>query len=161
VDCRLINNGNAELLSSLSYVRNGFRNAFDRMSDDGYYQRAMEKIQKAGLKIKGNSYTYVLFNYIDTPQEAYYRARECWKYGSNPYLMRYRPLDQLTKKNSYVGKYWTKNLIRAFSNYGQNFGYNRKDGTFEAWVKGYEKDGKWKYKSELTGEDWDKWNHKR
>ena len=158
VDCRLINNENAQLLSSLTYIRSGFRTAFDRMEDDGHYQKAMEKMQKIGFKIKGNSYTYVLFNYVDTPQEAYYRATECWKYGSNPYLMRYRPLDSLNK-SEYIGKYWTKNLIRAFSNYGQCYGYNRGDRTFEGWVNGC--DGKWKYKSALTKEDWEKWNYKR
>lgn len=158
VDCRLIDTENAKLLASLRYVRNGFRTAFDRMEDDGHYQIAMEKVITAGLRVKGNSYTYVLFNFNDTPQEAYYRAKECWKYGSNPYLMRYRPLDQL-KKGLYIGKYWTKNLISAFSNYGQNFGYNRGDGTFENWIKGY--DAKGDYKIKLTDEDWEKWSYKR
>ena len=65
--------------------------------------KAMEKMNKFGMKIKGNSYTYVLFNFNDTPQEAYYRLQECWKYGSNPYPMRYRPLNQLAKINSYIG----------------------------------------------------------
>jgi len=159
VDCRLINNEKAKLLSSLNYIRQGFRTAFDTMKDDGHYQRAMEKMKNAGFKIKGNSYTYVLFNFEDTPQEAYYRVRECWKYGSNPYFMRYRPLDQLSKTDVYIGKYWTKNLITAFSNYGQCYGYNRGDQTFESWVNGH--DGKWNYKSKLTDEDWEKWNYKR
>ncbi|KKN56713.1 hypothetical protein LCGC14_0569420 [marine sediment metagenome] len=161
IDCRLINNQNAKLLATLKYTRNGFRTAFDRMSDDGHYQQAMEMVIAAGLKVKGNSYTYVLFNFDDTPQEAYYRARECWKYGSNPYLMRYRPLNQATHRLDYVSKYWSPALITAFSNYGQNFGYNRKDGTFESWIKGYTEGGKWKYKSKLTDNDWDKWHYKR
>jgi len=154
VDCRLINNENVQLLSSLTYIRNGFRTAFDRMSDDGHYQKAMEKMEKTGFKIKGQSYTYVLFNYTDTPQEAYYRATECWKYGSNPYLMRYRPLDSLNKRE-HIGKYWTKNLIKAFSMYGQTYGYNRGDKTFEGWVNNKLS------KTVLTEEDWEKWNYKR
>ncbi len=162
MNCREITNKNAKLFASLTYIRNGFRIGFDRMKDDGHYQKAMEKLIKAGLKIKGNSYTYILFNFDDTPQEAYYRAQESWKYGSNPYLMRYRPLNQLTKKTTYIGKYWTENLIRAFSNYGQNFGYNRGDKTFESWVKGRtDITQKNKYKSKLTDDDWDKWYFKR
>lgn len=153
VDCKLINDDNAKLLASLAYTRNGFRTAFDRMTDDGHYQKAMEKLIKAGLRISGNSYTYVLFNFNDTPQEAYYRATECWKYKSNPYLMRYRPLDQKQKQLNHIGKYWTKNLIRAFSYYGQTFGYNRGDKTFEGWIKSSE--------IKLTSEDWDKWNYRR
>lgn len=162
MNCREINDKNAKLFASLKYIRFGFRIGFDRIKDNGYYQKAMEKLHKAGLKIKGNSYTYVLFNFDDTPQEAYYRAQESWKYGSNPYLMRYRPLNQLTRKQVYVGKYWTKNLIRAFSNYGQNYGYNGGDKTFESWVKGrINIDQKFQYKSKLTDKDWNKWYYKK
>ena len=162
MNCRDINNENARLFASLTYIRNGFRIGFDRMEDDGHYQKAMETLAKAGLKIKGNSYTYVIFNFEDTPQEAYYRARECWKFGSNPYLMKYRPLNQVIKKPSYIGKYWTKNLVREFSNYGQNFGYNRGDQTFESWVnRRTEVLQKDIYKSKLTDEDWEKWYYRR
>lgn len=161
IDCQMVDDENAGLLASLKYIRNGYRTAFDKMSQDGHYQRAMERVLAAGLKVKGNSYTYVLFNFDDTPQEAYYRARECWRYGSNPYLMKYRPLNEL-RKGDYVGKYWTRNLVRAFSNYGQNFGYNRGDGTFESWVRNAENVGmKNSYKSLLTDEDWERWEYRR
>ena len=156
IDCEKIDDENAKLLASLKYVRNGFRVAFDDMSQDGCYQRAMEKMNKFGMKIKGNSYTYVLFNFNDTPQEAYYRLQECWKYGSNPYPMRYRPLNQLAKINSYIGKYWTKNLIQAFRYYAALFGYNRGDRTFESFIK-TDKSGQ----IQLSSDDWDKWNFKK
>ena len=156
LDVEKINNKNAKLLVSLKYIRNGFRIAFDDMSQDGAYQKAMERMIKYGMKIKGKSYTYVLFNFNDTPQEAYYRLQECWKYGSNPYPMRYRPLNQLTKTNSYVGKYWTKNLIQVFRYYTATFGYNRGDRTFESWIKN-DKAGQ----IQLSAEDWDKWYFKK
>lgn len=152
MNCREINDKNAKQLSSLSYTRNGFRIGFDRENDDGYYQEAMTRMQEAGLKIQGNSYTYVLYNFDDKPQNAYYRCQEAWKFKSNPYLMRYRPLNQVTKKLDYIGKYWTKNLIRAFSYYGSTFGYNRGDKTFEGWMKSSD--------IKLTSEDWEKWNAK-
>jgi len=153
MNCREINDKNAKLLASLKYTRQGFRIGFDRIKDDGHYQKAMEKLQKAGLKLSGNSYTYVLYNFEETPQDAYYRATEAWKFKSNPYLMRYRPLNQTHKKLDYIGKYWTKNLIRAFSYYGSTFGYNRGDKTFEGWMKSSD--------IKLTNEDWDKWNYRR
>lgn len=146
VDCKMINKDTAKLLASLKYVRSGFRTAFDRMDQDGHYQRAMELMLENNFKIRGNSYTYVLFNYLDTPQEAYYRGKECWKYKSVPYFMRYRPLNQLTKQNKYIGKYWSYNLIKALGDYNQNYGYNRGDTTFESWNR-----------IELTKEDWEKW----
>jgi hypothetical protein len=161
VDCKLINKENAKLLASLSYIRHGFRTAFDRMSDDGHYQKAMELMQKVGFRISGNSYTYVLFNFNDTPQEAYYRAQQAWRYKNNPYLMRYRPLNQTYKKLDYVGKYWTKNLIKAFSNWGQTFGYNRGDKTFESWIKSKDSVLNKNGKCFLTDKDWDKWYYKR
>ena len=155
VDCELINDENAKLLASLKYVRNGFRTAFDDMSQDGHYQKAMEKMIYAGFKFSGKSYTYILFNFNDTPQEAYYRVKEAWKFKSNPYFMKFRPLNQLTKKNSYVGKYWSENLLRAFKNYGEIYGYNRGDRTFESYSINE------KSKIKLTDEDWEKWNFKR
>lgn len=68
--------------------------------------------------------------------------------------MQYRPLKEL-KKGTFIGKYWTYNLIRAFKNYVEMFGYNRHDKTFETWQKS-------EYtKIKLTDEDWDKWYYKR
>ncbi|KKL54803.1 hypothetical protein LCGC14_2261780, partial [marine sediment metagenome] len=84
---------------------------------------------------------------------AYYRTQESWKYGSCPYLMRYRPLNQTHKKLNYVSKYWTMNLIRSFVNYGALYGFNRGDKTFEGWIKNSN--------IKLTDEDWDKWYYKR
>ncbi len=153
MNCREINDKNAKLLASLTYTRQGFRIGFDRIEDDGHYQKAMETLQKAGLKISGNSYTYILYNFKEVPQDAYYRATEAWKFKSNPYLMRYRPLNQVCKKLDYIGKYWTKNLIRAFSYYGSTFGYNRGDKSFESWMKSSN--------IKLTDEDWDKWNYRK
>ncbi len=108
----------------------------------------IKSLDKIGL-------TYVLFNFDDTPQEAYYRALECWKYKSIPYLMRYRPLNLLTKTNKFIGKYWSRNLVKLFSEWGLTYGFNNGDGTFESWVKSP------KTKIKLTKEDWDKWYYKR
>mgnify|MGYP001567314992 CR=1 FL=1 len=156
IDCEKIDDENAKLLASLKYVRKGFRLAFDDMSQDGFYQKAMEKMEKYGLRIKGQSLTYVLFNFNDTPQDAYYRVQECWKYGSLPYPMKYRPLNQLTKRNSYIGKYWTENLVKAFHSYITLFGYNSRNSIFESWIKNNKK-----FNSRLSSDDWDKWNFKK
>ena len=155
---KIINKDNAKLLAKIKYSRSGLRTAFDRLEDDGYYQRGMQYLIDAGAKIQGNSLTYILFNFEDTPQEAYYRAQEAWKFKSNPYLMKYRPFDS-EKKGHFIGKYWTGNLTKAFSLWGQLYGYNRGDKTFE----GFMESGltKLKTKIRLTNEDWDKWYYKR
>jgi len=161
VDCRFVTDEKAELLASLSYNDFGFRIAFDRMADDGVFQLAMEKFLKAGLKPKGKSYCYALFNFDDTPQEAFYRSREAFRYGVEPYLMRYKPLSALQNKNDYVGKYWTKKLAMVFQIYWQNYGFNVNDGSLEAFVENYQKLGANTKRLRLTQEDWDKWNYKR
>lgn len=151
---KVINKNNAKLLAQIKYTRSGLRTAFDRLEDDGYYQRGMQHLVNAGAKIQGNSLTYILFNYLDTPQEAYYRAQEAWKFKSNPYLMKYRPFT-VNKKGAFIGKYWTQNLAQAFSLWGQFYGYNRGDKTFEGFIKSD------KTKIKLTDEDWNKWNYRR
>jgi hypothetical protein len=160
IDCKLVNDDNAKLLASLKYTHRGFRIAFDRMEDDGHFQIAMEKLIKAGLKPKGNSYGYVLFNFNDTPQEAFYRSQECMKYDVEPYLMRYKPLNKLERGNAFVGKYWTANLAMTFLVYWQNYGWARNGGSFEKFVKEYALKCNDK-RLKLTKEDWDKWNYVR
>ena len=156
VDCELITKENAKLLASLKYVRKGFRLAFDDMSQDGFYQKAMEQMIQFGLPKQGSSTTFILFNFNDTPQDAYYRLRQSWKFKSRPYLMKFRPLNQLTKRNFYIGKYWTENLLRVFRYYTIYFGYETM--TFEKWVEYQNKEFK---KNFLTDEDWQKWNFKK
>lgn len=160
VDVKLLTEEKASLLSKITYERGGrpgLRFAFDRMKDDGYYQSACElMIKKMNRKnLSGISLTYVIFNFNDTPREAYYRARECWRYKSNPYLMHYRPLNLLNKKTKHIGKYWTLNLAKAFRNWGSTYGYNTGDKTFESWVKNS------KSKIKLNKTDWEKWYYEK
>ena len=147
---KAINKKNAPLLAGIKYMRSGLRTAFDRMEDDGYYQRGMQLLLDNGVNLKKDSYTYILFNFQDTPQEAYYRAKQAWHFGSLPYLMPYRPFT-IDKKGTYIGKHWTLNLVRAFKNWGELYGFNRGDGTFESWCKSD------KTKINLGNVDWDKW----
>ncbi len=157
LDCKLFNKENIKYLAKLTYIRMGFRSAFDRMSDDVHYQKAMELALSTGIKIKNKTYTYVLFNYKDTPQEANYRVNESWKFGSLPYFMQYRPLNELHNKGSFIGKYWTENLVKAFLYYGHTYGYSRGEKNFESWMSPLNKYSKFK----LTNEDWEAWHYER
>ena len=158
LDCSLIDKNNARLLKTLRYEKRGLRFAFDEMSQNGIYQKSMEILIDAGVQIgKDKSYTFILYNFNDTPQEALYRSQTAWKYGSSPYFMRYRPLNLLVDDdfNFFVGKYWTKNLAKAFAIFGQTFGYEK--STFEEWSKKL-----FQYtKIRLTSEDWEYFYFKR
>jgi len=160
VDVKLLTEEKADLMAKLTYTKDGrpgLRFAFDRMEDDGPYQKACEMmIKKLGKKnLSSVGLSYVLFNFDDTPQEAYYRALECWKYKSVPYLMQYRPLNKLTKKEPFIGKYWTKNLTHAFKVWGQLYGCGTGDGTFISWINSE------KSTIKLNDEDWAAWHFKR
>ena len=103
-------------LARLKFIRQGMRMAFDRIEEDGIFQDAVKMLQDAGVS-PNSMMAYVLFNFNDRPQDAYYRCRECDKLGVRPYPQYYRPLNTLHKKDKFTGKFWSLNLARAFRHY--------------------------------------------
>jgi len=132
-DCRLFNEEHLEAIREIKFVRHGLRFAFDNMSQDGHIQKTMEMIKESGISL-GNTYVYVLFNFVDTPQEAEYRARTVVNTGAFPYPQRYVPLNKMIRKPNYIGKYWTEKLACAFRFFYLMHGYNRKM-TFPEWLQ--------------------------
>jgi len=115
-DCKHITDDLSKELAKIKYVPGGMRIAFDRIKEDGVFQKATESLLNAGVS-KNSILSFVLFNFDDHPQDAYYRARVCADYGIRPYPQYYRPLDVLSKKEIFVGKHWTLQLGRAFRYY--------------------------------------------
>jgi len=115
-DCKHITEDIAKKLSKIKFMPGGMRLAFDRLKEDGKFQKALELILKYKIP-KHNILIFVLFNFNDRPQDAYYRARVCADYNVRPYPQYYRPLKTLNKKEIFVGKHWTLNLGRAFRYY--------------------------------------------
>ena len=116
LDCKHITKEMADELARVRFVRNGMRLAFDRIEEDGVFQKAIEMLFESGVS-KGNFMIYVLFNFTDRPHDADYRARECARLGVHPYPQYYRPLKILSKNEVHVGKHWTLNLGRLFRNF--------------------------------------------
>lgn len=112
-DCKHITPELAKLMGKLKFGRNGMRLAFDRIEEDGMFQKAVQLLIDSGVS-KSNIMAYALFNFTDTPQEADYRMRECVKLGIRPYPQQYTPLNKTNRDETYIGKYWTKQLLRAF-----------------------------------------------
>lgn len=148
LDCKLVNRDVAERLARIKFIRNGCRMAFDRIKEDGVFQRAVETAKAAGVS-RGNFLIYVLFNFRDTPQEANYRFRECVRLRVQPYPQQYQPLTATSRTPAFVGRYWTAGLLRAFRLfYLLHAVYPKK--TFEQWA----------YKNpevKLTSLDWQAW----
>jgi len=135
-DCKHITKKMSHELSKLKFIRNGMRMAFDRIEEDGIFQKAVNMLQDAGVS-KNSMMAYVLFNFTDHPQDAYYRARTCVNLGVRPYPQYYRPLNTLNKKTIWVGKHWTLQLGRAFRHYWLMRGIYAKM-TFEEYINSKE-----------------------
>jgi len=103
-DCKYITEEMAEQLARVKYVRSGMRLAFDRIEEDGIFQKAVKMLKKAGIPANAIM-AYVLFNFTDRPQDADYRTRECANLGIRPYPQYYRPLDTLDKSTQWIGKH--------------------------------------------------------
>lgn len=151
-DCKYITPDIVKLLAKLKFFQGGMRLAFDRIEEDGIFQDAVELLLKAKV-YKNNILSFVLFNFTDTPQEANYRMTECVRLGIRPYPQQYTPLNQLSCKNKFIGKYWTENLVRCFRFFWLMAGYYTKM-TFMEFIQSNDK-----YK--LSDIDLEKWHYSR
>lgn len=155
IDCKHVTPELAKLVSSAKYTRHGMRTAFDRIEEDGIYQKSIELMQKHGANPE-NMMAYVLFNFNDRPHDANYRAEECKRLKVRAYPQCYSPLNVLEKNSNFVGKHWTKRLTKAFRTFwimkGIRHGFTGID--FGDYIKSNE--GRKKYK--LTNRDLDFWN---
>ncbi len=115
-DCKHITPEMAKKLARIKYTRTGMRLAFDRIEEDGVFQDAINMLLDAGVA-KSNIMIYVLFNFNDNPEEAFYRMSECRRLGIRPYPQQYQPLNWKTRKKKFIGKHWSKNLLREFRFY--------------------------------------------
>jgi len=133
LDCKYIDKKIANQLARVQYVPTGLRTAFDRIEEDGVFQVAIEHLIKAGVppsKIEA----YILFNFTDKPHDADYRARTCADFKITPYPQFYTELNAMSKKEKYVGKYWTLRLATTFRFFWLLRGHFNKY-TFEEFLK--------------------------
>ncbi|MBU7045042.1 MAG: radical SAM protein [Theionarchaea archaeon] len=124
-DCKLITPKLARLLAQLKFIRHGMRLSFDRIEEDGIFQKAVKTLIDAGIP-KSQIMAFVFFNFDDKPKEAIYRAQECIRLGIRPYPQKFTPLNNKVKDNVFVGKHWTLGLARAFRYFYLMAGYYTK-----------------------------------
>lgn len=112
VDLRLLTREKMQLLARTAIKP--LRVAFDRVSLKKRFISRVRMASDAGIRCLSS---YVLYNYLDTPQDFYERlrtnatlAREtgCEVYS---FPMKYIPLD--AKDRSHVGKHWSRRLLRG------------------------------------------------
>lgn len=112
-DCKFVDEDFVRAIKGLKFTRVGMRLAFDRIEEDGVFQEAVLRLLKNGVP-KSQIMVYVLFNFTDTPKEAFYRMNEVKKLGVRVYPQQFVPLNRTDKKEVYVSKHWTKGLLGAF-----------------------------------------------
>jgi len=129
-DCKHITSDLINILKGVKFYKQGMRMAFDRIEEDGIFQKAVSNLIVGGIPGK-SIMAYCLFNFKDTPEEANYRMRECVKLGIHPYPQQYAPVNSDTR--DHIGKYWTKQLLKCFRFYWLMPGiFSKYD--FEKWV---------------------------
>ena len=132
IDCKYVTEEVAEILGSAKYIYSGFRTAFDRIDEDGTFQKAMKLLIKHGLAPSSIT-VFSLFNFDDKPRDADYRNRECVKLKIRPYPTVFRPLNMTDKKHKFKGKHWTPKLVTGFRNFWL-FAGNYKKNTFKNFL---------------------------
>ena len=115
LDARLLTDEIADAMIGLPLTP--LRFAFDGKQEDGHYQRAVRMMSERGFRVFRS---YVLYNFMDTPEDFYYRLRvsaELKDELGNDILsfpMRYQPILEVDSKRSYVGKHWTRKMLSGF-----------------------------------------------
>lgn len=105
-----------EVADILGGLRCHVRFAFDNVKSEAVVMDAVDLCRKRTTK---DISIYVLFGFMDTPDDAKYRLELVRSWGIRPNAMRYQPLDE-KMKNSYVAPGWTDEELTRMSRY-----YNR------------------------------------
>ena len=116
LDARLVNDKRMKKLSELNIKP--LRIAFDHYEQREIYCNAIKLAAKYGIKDMSN---YLLYNFLDKPEELYKRIKInidlCEELGINIYSfpMKFHPLDdpKFFKNRDYIGIHWNKKFIRA------------------------------------------------
>ncbi len=94
------------------------RIAFDHWSQRDTYEKAIRSAASNGIKNLSN---YMLYNYMDKPEDLYMRMRItvdlCEELNASIYSfpMKYHPINdpEFFKNRDYIGKHWNRKFIRS------------------------------------------------
>ena len=116
LDARLLDEHKMSLLAELNL--HPMRIAFDHIEQRDVYERAIRLAAKFGVRDLSN---YLLYNFLDTPEDFYNRLRinidlcEELDVAIYSFPMKYCPIDdpKFFANRDYVGRHWNKKFIRA------------------------------------------------
>jgi len=116
IDSRLITEKNMKKLAEVNIYP--LRIAFDHWELKDVYEKSIRIAVKSGIHNLSN---YLLYNFLDRPEELYYRLRMnvdlCEELNASIYSfpMKYHPINDkdFFMNRDYIGKHWNRKFIRA------------------------------------------------
>ena len=94
------------------------RTAFDELGEEAEFLNTMKLIREHITKNDHQIMCYVLFNYLDTPDDALYRCQQVVKAGGSPYVMPFTPntwiKGDIHHGTPFISKHWDLHKIKRF-----------------------------------------------
>lgn len=132
LDCRLFTEEIAQLIPK--HMEKIYF-AWDNHGEDATIHRAIDLTRKYLGRI--DTIIYTLFNFTDKPEYLYFRLREMLFRNNSvkSFLMKYKPLDTLSRK--YIGKHWTETQLSNINTLNSYYSGNAIQQTmfYEVWGK--------------------------
>lgn len=97
------------------------RMAYDVPSERHALEKAIPALVRAGFRLR-RMIVYVLYNFLDSPEEFLDRLRHLMEWGVVAYPMRFEPPDSLTK-NQHIGPGWTAEQLEMVARARRVIGY--------------------------------------
>jgi hypothetical protein len=119
LDARLMTYDVAEKISKMKTFC--IRLSYDHEAQGEYIQRAIDTIYHHGIR-RRHVCVYVLFNYLDSPDDLFDRVKNVLSWGAVAVPLRFQPLDEL-KYNSHIGPNWDKERLGLFAHFRRVCGF--------------------------------------
>jgi len=119
LDARLVTDEVAEKIARMK--TSCVRFSYDNKPMGQKVARAIDLLNEVGLR-RRHIGVYLLFNYMDSPDELFERVRHVLEAGAVAMPLRYQPLDSL-RYNSHTGPFWDKERLDQFGHFRRVCGF--------------------------------------
>lgn len=119
IDARLITSDITQKIAQMKTTC--VRLSYDTKELRNDVENAILAFSQAGLR-KRHICVYLLFNFLDDPNDLFERVKEVLSWGAVAVPLRYQPLDVL-KYNQHIGPKWDKERLNSFSKFRRVCGF--------------------------------------
>ena len=112
-----------EIATTLSMLKMPcIRIAYDAKAKGKYVKNAIDLIMSNGIRGR-EIFVYVLYNFKDTPDDFFARARDVLTWGAVVFPMRFEPLDSMVR-NKYMSPSWDKDRLEMVEKVRRVLGFS-------------------------------------